>query len=515
MSPKAKHIVRKNGVFYTPESLARLLADGVVGRPAISVLDPACGEGALLSAVEDRCTALARGAKARAELYGCDRLTHKGFPGTATNRHFAKQDFFTFNPGRLFDVIIMNPPFLSVSKIAESKRRVYRSVCQTACRLPYNADAWAYFIVKAVGHLRPDGNLGAILPWSFLQADYAAVVRKWLADRFRAIRVLVLTADHFQETNTRVLLVWLKGYGGNLESLSVGFSESPRDNVCYRTISRRKWAEGTACFAPERNLDSVLTKVSALPGFARFGETARVCIGIVTGANDFFVLARDEAKRLGIPRSHLVSILTSSRALKALTVSNVAPHAWLLKVPAPVPALYKSYLAMGRRMEVHLRSHCQRRTPWYSVVPGPTPDAFFQYRVSSRPLLALNTGKMQSTNSIHRIYFNGLTATQRQWVQISLLSVPGQLSIEASARTYGNGMLKVEPKCLKAALVFRGHEPMSATDYESISRLLLQRRKAEAEMRATQLLQKAAKVPEKLIRDASLALEELRLRRLR
>ncbi|MBE3039631.1 MAG: SAM-dependent DNA methyltransferase, partial [Chloroflexi bacterium] len=513
MSSKPKHIVKKNGVFYTPGALARVLADGSVDQPAALVLDPACGTGALLSAVEERCTALGRNGEARADLYGCDRLTHKGFPEKARNRHFVKMDFFAWDPRRRFDVVVMNPPFLSVGEIAESRRRVCRSVCQNACRLPYNADAWAYFIVKAVGHLRPGGNLGAILPWSFLQADYAAVVRKWLADRFRAIKVLVLTAKHFQETNTRVLLVWLKGHGAKLKSLSVGFSESPRDNVCYHTISGRKWAGGTACFAPEQDVDSVLRKVSALPRFARFGEIARVCIGVVTGANGFFVLARDEAKRLGIPRGHLVPVLTSSRALKTLTVASTAPDAWLLKVPAPAPALFRGYLAAGRRKRVHLRSHCQRRTPWYSVDPGPTPDAFFQYRVSSRPFLALNVGGVQSTNSVHRVYFDGTAQSQRRWAQVSLLSVIGQLSIEARARTYGNGMLKVEPKCLKAALVFLGHEPMSATDYESISHLLSQGDKAEAEKRATHLLQKAAKVPEKLIREASLALQELRSRR--
>ena len=44
-----------------------------------------------------------------------------------------------------------------------------------------------------------------------------------------------------------------------------------------------------------------------------------------------------------------------------------------------------------------------------------------------------------------------------KWIQLSMLSSISQLSIEISSRTYGSGVLKIEPSAAKKILVFPGN----------------------------------------------------------
>ena len=135
-------------------------------------------------------------------------------------------------------------------------------------------------------------------------------------------------------------------------------------------------------------------------------------------------------------------------------------HSLLLDIPVPAPREFLSYLNSGRKKGVHLTSHSLRRVRWYKVDMGEVPDAFFHYRVSSIPFLSLNTGRLQCTNSVHRVYFRNGDVNIRRWSQISLLSKIGQLSIEASAKVYGNGILKIEPASLKQSLICTPASPV-------------------------------------------------------
>src|SRR5580700_5392294 len=90
-------------------------------------------------------------------LYGCDRLTHTGYPDGIANSHFTKADFLDVDPMKSFDQVLMNPPFLASSRIPLTSRRRYRTRLRGLCGLPLTADIWAYVLVKSVGHLKPGG----------------------------------------------------------------------------------------------------------------------------------------------------------------------------------------------------------------------------------------------------------------------------------------------------------------------------------------------------------------------
>ena len=150
-----------------------------------------------------------------------------------------------------------------------------------------------------------------------------------------------------------------------------------------------------------------------------------------------------------------------------------------------------------------------KRDPWYAVKVDAPPDAFFPYRVSAIPYMAFNDSRIQSTNSIHRIYFKHVSENQRKWIQLSLLSVPGQLSIEAFSKTYGTGALKIEPSSLFRSIVNVSKKRVPKIIYNKIAKIIADGKKKEAMELATEYINKEFKIPIQLSQRSKLLLSEL------
>ncbi len=130
------------------------------------------------------------------------------------------------------------------------------------------------------------------------------------------------------------------------------------------------------------------------------------------------------------------------------------------------------------------------------------------------PYLLRNVNRIQCTNSIHRIYFKKLSATEKKWIQISLLSVAGQLSLEAYSKTYGRGILKIEPSSLKRTLVLKKSDKTINTIFSEVERMLLENDRIGAMRIATDFINKQLAIPTQLSIEAENALYQFQAHRL-
>lgn len=519
MTADKELVVRENGIHYTPPELADLLVREALVETGITVLDPACGEGSLLAAARRRSVALGGGLLAATRLIGCDKLLSSTSPVPLPNGRYVETDFFDYGTENKCDVVLMNPPFVRARMMARDIQEDYARRYGRACELGLNADIWAYFLIKARMHLRDAGRIAAILPWAFLQADYARSLRRWVADNFHSIRVLVLGQRCFPGTNQRVLLAWLGGAGSSAEVIEVGFSDAIAGRPDFRQVGVDAWCADVPLGPVESKALNLVDHYSEKFGLSPLREHADVRIGIVTGADSYFILSAAEARSRRFPKEHLVPILTTSQELTDLSINcrdNRGSYGVLLTLPQQLPrngADYQGYIAAGEALGYHERTHSRRRDPWYAVQTGPPPDGFFPYRASRYPFLALNASGIQCTNSIHRIYFHSLTENQRKWLQISLLSDVGQLSLEIHGKVYGNGVLKIEPKSLKRAVVWCGDQPAPQDHYDALRSLVRSGDRPGAVKAATGLLDQHLGVPSQLSTEMAQALDELMRRR--
>ena len=173
------------GAWYTPPELVDAVIGEAVFDGAVSILDPACGDGRFLHA-----SGLPR-------QIGVDLD-----PATK----FIRDDALMRDWGDTqFDVVIGNPPFLN--QLATSTTRGGRSRFGGG---PY-ADAAAEFLALAIRLCRPGGRVGLVLPQSLLSTRDAAAIRE-AVDSAAALRWMWWSNTQMFEANVRVWAgVWEVG----------------------------------------------------------------------------------------------------------------------------------------------------------------------------------------------------------------------------------------------------------------------------------------------------------------
>ncbi len=503
---------RKNGVYYTPNSLAEFLVNPLIKRTRQSIFDPAYGDGALLIAAEKIFKKQVNGNGAKLAIYGCDLKPVNGKLAHLPESNLVKMDFFDYPHENKYDLILMNPPYVRHHFLDNDVRLKYYQSISSMLKLKLTSGLWAYFLVKAVKHLKNQGSIGAILPWSFLQADYSQKIREWLLNHFKEIKILALNSEYFPKTQERVLMVWLNNYGQRTGSIKISFSSDLRENTTYIDLDKKEWLSPRVNFSRQDDIESLLQTYIDRHNFIRFGEAARVSIGVVTGADSFFILPGDEARGKQFPDSRLIPILSSSKEFTSLRLNGKGPQKRLLQFTSNINNNDLRYIREGEAQGLQYRAHSKLRTPWYRVNPGDIPDAFFPYRMAKIPYLMLNNG-YQCTNSIHRVYFKNLNDNQRKWLQLSLLSVPGQLALESYSKTYGRNVLKIEPGALKDSIVYLSDDPEINSIYPVISTMIAAGKKIDAMEVATVFLNKKLNIDPGLSTSAFSTWHELQNRR--
>lgn len=503
---------KKNGVYYTPSNLAEYLAKGFIGTKRSYILDPSYGEGALLLAAE-RVLAVKNN---KNQLFGCDTKPVNGLLNHLPSANLKRINFFDFSVENKFELVLMNPPYVRHHYLNGKDLERYKQQIPSLGLLNSAADLWAYFIIKAIEHLKIGGSIGAILPWSFLQADYSQKLRFYLSERFEKISVLSLSDKYFEGTEERVVLLWLKNYGTKNSIISIASANSINDKVTFNNISLDSWTINKVPYTGNTSSLEILKLLKRDFAFKNFGYYADVKIGVVTAGNKFFIRKLKDFKIYGISKKNLIPIVTNAKGLADYFINKTTNLKYLAYLDSKHYNKYRKFILEGTNKKLNLTAHALERKPWYKVKIGSVPDAFFPYRMSMMPILIPNNCSVLCTNSIHRIYYKNLSKTEIRWLEVSILSSFGQLSLEVNSKTYGRGILKVEPSSLKNTLVYVSKDKLINSVYPEIKKALLNNNKKEARKLATNFMASFLNIPSEMVSQIELSInsyENLRLQR--
>jgi adenine-specific DNA-methyltransferase len=469
MIPASYRLRKRLGAFYTPKCVADPIVEWAIRRPTDTVMDPSYGGCVFLETAIERLKRLAS-PNPKAQLFGTDIdpkatsfLPASSHTGGATD-HFPTADFLAVKPSDFpapFDCIVGNPPYvrhhqLSSASVAAARRAT------PECELPATASYWAYFIVHSLKFLRRGGRLGLVLPGSFLSANYAIHVRNHILASFASARVVLIRAPIFSDAEERGVVLLADDHGRSTSSFhySVADSIGSLRSKCFsRTV--RPLNSGSAaeshCWplsfltARERNLFSA---VSRRRDVVTLGSVAKIRIGVVTGANEYFILSLSNARRNNLTRLSLVPILSSGRQIRSLSVGKRDIDTLLA---ADVPALLLDlrpntrseaahrYMASICASKVKRRFKCSNREHWFAVGDTLASDAFLTYVNHFSPRLVLNSAHATSTNAIHRLWWKRRRSLGwRQLASLASLTSLFGISAELAGRSVGGGALKVE-----------------------------------------------------------------------
>jgi hypothetical protein len=452
---------KARGAFYTPEDLTRFLARWAIRDADDRVLEPACGDGAFVTAVSKRFEALGMDDLA-GRLFGIEREPDEAQKALALapNASVLTSDFFDVEPTLLpqMDAVIGNPPYIRYHGFTGTDREKGLSRARLqGVELTRLASSWAHFVVHSVAFLGPAGRLALVLPAELLHTDYGQPVRDLLLRRFGSIVVVAFDRGVFGDAQVDAVLLLASNddrRGLRVVRLPDERALDALDVDAYADMATLKpmprWS-GAVDVGAGSVYEELLASGAAVP----LGTLASVDIGFVSGANDFFILSREEAERRGLPADVLTPTMRRPGDIPGLLASegDVRLLLDLARRPEPSDEHVLAYLMEGEASGIALRYKCRVRRPWYAVpLPRSKPDAFLPYMSHLAPHLIVNDVGAWSSNLLHGVTL-GLFAPPPQALASAMASSVTLLSAEIEGRAYGGGVLKLETKEAERLLV--------------------------------------------------------------
>lgn len=467
------------GGYYTPLDLAAYIARWTLAQKPQHVLEPSCGDGIFIQAI--------------AELGRHDGLAFTGFellPEEAekarkrakSNLHLKTtingEDFLQWallqmaRGKKPFDAVVGNPPFIRYQYLPEDAQQKAEQIFKVL-GLPFtkHTNAWVPFVLASIALLKPGGRLGMILPSEIIHVLHAQSLRTFLGTTCSRLLIIdpeeiwfdgtlqgaVILFAEKKETPTDhsdgLGIVKVKGREFLQEDPDALFDRTPRMNG--KTVVG-KWTRALLSHSERQLLDTLLDR----PDVHLFDEIAEVDVGIVTGANKFFLVDDETVEHYKLQEfahpmfgrsEHCPGIIYDDRQHLANAEKGSPTNFIWFKESLPKPSKsVREYIEWGEGQDLHTRYKCRIRKPWYCVPSVYSTEIGMLKRSHDTPRLIHNRLDAFTTDTAYRI--SSKTVSPETLIYCFLNSLTA-LSAELEGRHYGGGVLELVPSEIEKLLL--------------------------------------------------------------
>jgi tRNA1(Val) A37 N6-methylase TrmN6 len=354
-------------------------------------------------------------------------------------------------PTKLRRAFVGNPPYVRHHGLtAEQKKSGQLIAASLGIRLSGLAGLHAHFVFSAAVLAKPGDVLCFILSAEWLDVNYGRGLRDLMLDGLRAEEVHLLDASTaaFADAATTAVIVCARS-GGDAEEIrfknAASLNTLAQFGLGGRLVphSDLQLAKSWGKIARGRYGDVDATRIP-------LGSVARVHRGIVTGANEFFVMTRARAKELGLQNCVRPVLTRAEDVLSSGGVVRDSPHRKVMLCPpdrmtAADRRSLNRYIADGEAAQIHKRYVPSHRNPWWRPQVLPPPPIVATYMARQAPAFALNPDGLVFLNVIHGLYpLRPLSDEQMRLLAEALTRL--REGYRGEGRTYQGGLEKFEPR---------------------------------------------------------------------
>lgn len=458
------------GGYYTPPDLAAFLARWVKAINPKRVLEPSCGDGVFFDTLRHvkgftRTTVTAFELDADEAAKADDRARQAGFK----NVEVKATDFLGWAINHMndestrFDAVLGNPPFVRYQYLPAPfqvrAEEIFRQL-----RLPFtkHTNAWVPFILASLAMLRPGGRLAMVVPAEIIHVMHAQSLRSYLGRECR--RLVIVDPEEIWFTDTlqgAVLLMAEKRHHADDKAEGLGIYPvkgrdfldlDPADVFSAPRAINGKTVEGKwtrAILHPKTR--ALFDQLTEHPEVHRFEDVAKVDVGIVTGANKYFLVTDEVVRRFRLEQwahpmfgrsEHCPGIIYDERQHTAnARAGNPTNFLWL-QGEAIRDSAVRAYVKQGEAQTLHTRYKCRVRSPWYTVPSVYATEVGMLKRAHDTPRLILNKLGAYTTDTAYRIRTR---QTDAERIVACFINPLTALSAELEGRHYGGGVLELVP----------------------------------------------------------------------
>jgi adenine-specific DNA-methyltransferase len=467
------------GGYYTPVDLAVFLAQWVKEINPKRVLEPSCGDGVFFDAFAKvggfKKTSIfgfelepdeAEKSQTRANALGLDATT-------VYSEDFLQWAINHWNDGSSrFDAVVGNPPFVRYQYLPEPFQACAEQIfSKLDLRFTKHTNAWVSFILASMALLRPGGRLAMVIPAEIIHVTHAQSLRSYLGHECRRLVIIDPEELWFSDTlQGTVILLAEKKHNPAEKSQGLGmYPVKGREflhldpSVVFnapQTINGKtvqgKWTRALL----DIETRSLFDELAEYDEVHRFDDIAKVDVGIVTGANKFFLVSDDVVKLNSLAQwahpmfgrsEHCPGIIYDDAQHAAnATKGNPTNFLWFREGTEKFDDATREYIKLGEDQSLHTRYKCRVRSPWYTVPSVYSTEIGMLKRSHNTPRLIINRIGAYTTDTAYRIRARDVVAEKLVGCFINPLTA---LSAELEGRHYGGGVLELIPSEIEKLLI--------------------------------------------------------------
>ncbi|PHM65735.1 N-6 DNA methylase [Xenorhabdus sp. KJ12.1] len=492
MKFKADQTTQKlRGGYYTPQHLADYVAKWALGKQPEAVLEPSCGDGVFVQALHnndcDKALTLSCfelfDIEAQKALERCESLKFQ-------NATVAEGDFLVWankqiKEGKVqFDAVIGNPPFIRYQFLEKSFQEQAELVFkQLEQKFTKHTNAWVPFLLSSLAMLKAGGRMAMVIPSEIIHVMHAQSLRSYMGRICSKIVIIDPKEIWFEDTlQGAVIILAEKKEDPSTPSEGVGivgvngldFLEDSPEELFINTLGingetvKGKWTRATL----QKSELALIQKLISHDAVHKFKDIAEVDVGIVTGANKFFLVDNETVNHFKLEKySH--PMFGRSQHCPGI-LYDIQQHQTNQEQGLPTNFLYiadefeqlstmvKDYIQLGEAEKYHERYKCRIRKPWYKVPSVYSTEIGMLKRCHEAPRLILNEIEAYTTDTAYRVRS---TFTSAENLVCSFLNPLTAITAELEGRYYGGGVLELVPSEIEKIYipVIEGYEHDLAT----------------------------------------------------
>lgn len=466
-------------VHLTPPELAHAIATTALGYVADGINlhfgDPAAGTGAFFAALI-QLVPPGRIASAIGIEISSSQVDAARWRWGARGMDVIQGDYLHLEKLPARNLILANPPYLRHQGIPlDYKRELQqRASVLHGTKISGLSGQYLYFLLLSDQWMATNAIAAWLIPSEFMQTNYGSTLREYLTNSVELLRIHQFSQHTPQFENAEVLpcvVFFRKRLAESCHIVQLTYGGTLAKPVKTDAIEIEKL----------RLLDKWAIPLRA-PRFyskqsVRLGEIFNVRRGLATGANDFFIIERNDAVKLGIPSSALKPILPKFRNLDTDIVERLEdgypaldPQLCIIdtdisdEILAQTTPRLHEYFQKGVAQGLRNRYLLGRRTPWYKqeqrdpalflctyMGRSHNSGAALHFIWNKSDAIATNTYLMlYPTPKIAKFLLDHPSMTK---VLFSLLKNTAVSSISDSLRVHAGGLSKIEPRELSSVII--------------------------------------------------------------